>query len=205
MYKNGMFNSATESNIILKKSKMCGLHEMMPALPRRTPNIVPRFLKISVAKNSYLARILVGATLASMVTATTWAAEAISIQNIHGLSFGSFVAGSGGSVTVSANGNRTGSGVVLVPSNQGNSAQFLVSGESGNTYTIQLPGNDFVSLTGPGNDMIVNNFTSTPSGAGGSIPQNGSQALSVGGTLNVVRGQVRGQYSGNFSVTVNYN
>jgi hypothetical protein len=140
-----------------------------------------------------------------MVTATTWATEAISIRNIQSLSFGSFVAGSGGSVTVSANGNRTGSGVVLVPSSQSRSAQFTVSGESGNTYTIQLPGNDFVSLTGPGNDMVVNNFTSTPSGAGGNIPQNGSQVLFVGGVLNVASDQVSGQYSGNFSVTVNYN
>jgi hypothetical protein len=190
---------------MLKESEICGPPETMPALPRRTPNIVPQFPTISVAIKSYLARMIVGATLASMVIATTWATEAISIRNIQSLSFGSFVAGSGGSVTVSANGNRTGSGVVLVPSSQGRSAQFTVSGESGNTYTIQLPGNDFVSLTGPGNDMVVNNFTSTPSGAGGNIPQNGSQVLFVGGVLNVASDQVSGQYSGNFSVTVNYN
>jgi hypothetical protein len=205
IYKNGMFSSATESNIVLKKLMMWGPPETMPALLQRKPSVVPQFPTISVAIKSHLARMIVGTTLASMMAATTWATEAISIQNIQGLSFGSFVARSGGSVTVSANGNRTASGAMLVPSNQGRAAQFRVSGKSSNTYTIQLPGNDFVSLTGPGEDMIVNNFTSTPSNAGGDIPQNGSQVLFVGGMLNVASGQVRGQYSGNFSVTVNYN
>lgn len=129
----------------------------------------------------------------------------IAIENIQSLSFGSFVADNGGSVTVSATGNRNAGGsVVLIPS-QGIAAQFTVSGEPNATYTIQLPGNDVVSLTGPGIDMFVNNFTSTPSGVGGQLGAGGSQTLSVGGTLNVGSDQAPGSYSGPFSVTVNYN
>jgi spore coat protein U-like protein len=141
-----------------------------------------------------------------MVAPTSWALVNIAIENVQNLSFGSFVAGNGGSVTVSANGNRSaGGGVVLIPSSLGTAAQFTVSGDPNATYTIQLPVNDVVSLTGPGNGMFVNTFTSTPSGAGGNLGAGGSQALSVGGTLNVGSDQAPGSYSSTFSVTVSYN
>jgi len=155
---------------------------------------------------SCLPRILAGVALALMVAPSSWAQESVAIDNVQSLSFGSFVAGSGGSVTVSTNGNRNADGgVVLIRSSQGTAAQFAVSGDPNATYTIQLPDNDFVSLTGPGNDMTINNFISTPSGAEGQLGAGGSQALSVGGTLNVGSDQAHGSYCGTFSVTVSYN
>lgn len=155
---------------------------------------------------SCLPKILAGVALATVMVPTSWALLDIAIGNTRALSFGSFVAGNGGSVTVSTNGNRNAGGsVVLIPSSEGIAAQFAVSGDPDTTYTIQLPGNDFVSLTGPGMDMFVNDFTSTPSGAGGQLGTGGSQVLSVGGTLNVGSNQTPGSYSGSFSVTVNYN
>lgn len=154
----------------------------------------------------YLPRILAGVALASLVVSNSWALLNIAIENTQALSFGSFVAGNGGSVTVSTSGKRSaGGGVMLIPSSQGAAAQFTVSGDPNATYTIQLPGNDFVKLTGPGADMLINDFTSTPSGAGGQLGAGGSQTLSVGGTLSVGSDQVPGDYSGTFSVTVNYN
>lgn len=155
---------------------------------------------------SHLPKVLAGAALISILAPTVWAQSDIAITDTQALSFGSFVADSGGSVTVSTNGNRNAGGsVVLIPSSQGTAAEFTVSGDPGATYTIQLPGNDFVSLTGPGVDMFVNDFTSNPSGAGGELGAGGSQVLSVGGTLNVGSDQTPGSYSGGFSVTVNYN
>ncbi|MEX0604489.1 MAG: DUF4402 domain-containing protein [Marinobacter sp.] len=155
---------------------------------------------------SSLPRILVGVALTSMVTPSSWALLDIAIENVQSLSFGNFVAGTGGSVTISTSGNRNaGGGVILIPSAQGTAAQFTVSGDPDATYTIQLPGNDFVSLTGPGIDMPVNNFTSSPSGVGGQLGAGGSQDMSVGGTLSVGSDQAPGSYSGTFSVTVNYN
>ncbi len=154
----------------------------------------------------YLPRLVAGVALVSMVVPTSWALLEIAIENTQALSFGSFVAGNGGSVTVSTSGNRNaGGGVVLVPSSQGTAAQFTVSGDPNATYTIQLPGNDFVKLTGPGVDMLINDFTSTPSGVGGLLDAGGSQTLSVGGTLTTGSDQAPGDYSGSFSVTVNYN
>ena len=162
--------------------------------------------KRSAAMKSCLSRILASAVLAFMAAPVSGAPQNIEIENVQSLSFGSFVAGNGGSVTISTDGNRSaGGGVVLIRSSQGTAAQFTVSGDPNATYTIQLPGNDFVSLTGPGIDMFINNFLSTPSGAEGQLGAGGSQGLSVGGTLNVGSDQAPGSYSGTFSVTVSYN
>jgi hypothetical protein len=95
--------------------------------------------------------------------------------------------------------------VLLIPSSAGAAAAFTVSGDANATYTIQLPGNDFVKLSGPGGDMFINEFTGSPSGAAGQLSAGGSQNLSVGGTLNVASGQSPGEYAGSFSVTVDYN
>nr|WP_276316642.1 DUF4402 domain-containing protein [Halomonas flagellata] len=151
-------------------------------------------------------RITAGVVLAILLLAgKSWAVD-IEIQNTRGLSFGSFVAGSGGSVAVSPSGVRSAGGDVwLIPSSEGLAAEFTVSGDAEATYTIQLPGNDFVKLTGPGSDMVINDFTSAPSGAGGQLSAGGSQALTVGGTLNVGFAQAPGDYAGTFSVIVNYN
>lgn len=154
----------------------------------------------------YLARIMVGVGLAAVAAPNSWALLDIAIANTQTLSFGSFVAGSGGSVAINTSGARSASGdVYLIPSSQGAAAQFTVSGEPNATYTIQLPGDDFVKLTGPGADMVINGFVSSPSGAGGQLGGDGSQTLSVGGALSVGSGQTPGNYSGSLTVIVNYN
>lgn len=134
------------------------------------------------------------------------AQEAMTLDNTRSLSFGSFVAGTGGSVTLSPLGQRTMTGsVVALPSVPGHSAEFTVSGDPGATYFIDLPGDASVALTGPGSDMRLTSFTSQPSGAGGQLGGGGTQVLSVGATLEVGSSQTSGDYSGNFSVIVNYN
>ena len=153
---------------------------------------------------SYLPKFLAGVVLAAMVPNSS--ALEIAIQNTQGLAFGSFVSGSGGTVTVSTNGGRSASGgVLLIPSSTSSAAQFTVTGDADATYTIQLPGNDFVTLTGPGGDMVINDFTSSPSGATGQLSAGGSQTLLIGGTLNIANGQLPGNYSGSFTVIVDYN
>lgn len=153
---------------------------------------------------SYLPKFLAGVVLAAMVPNSS--ALEIAIQNTQGLAFGSFVSGSGGTVTVSTNGGRSASGgVLLIPSSSSSAAQFTVTGDADATYTIQLPGNDFVTLTGPGGDMVINDFTSSPSGATGQLSAGGSQTLLIGGTLNIANGQLPGNYSGSFTVIVDYN
>ncbi len=131
----------------------------------------------------------------------------IAISNAGGLAFGSFVAGSGGSVSIDTNGARTRSGgVLLLSSGAGAAASFNISDpDSGNlnkTYIITLPANDTVTLASDSNSMAVNDFISNPSGSG--VMTTGTQTLTVGATLSVGANQPVGNYSGNFSVTVNY-
>lgn len=152
----------------------------------------------------YRARVLVALAGALTAASVSWAA-AIALGNTQALAFGKFVAGSGGTVTVSPAGGRSASGgVVLVPSGPGTAAQFIVSGDANLTYAISLPGNGAVSLVSGANSMAVNNFTSSPSLAG-TLGAGGAQTLFVGATLSVGGNQATGGYSGVFDVTVNYN
>lgn len=156
-----------------------------------------------VSVRLYLPEILI--VLALATAPISWAQD-IAISSNQPMSFGSFVAGTGGIVVVSTSGARSISGdVYLIPSSEGAAAQFSVSGDPDTTYTIQLPGNNVVKLTGPGADMVINDFVSTPAGAGGQLGGSGSQTLSVGAALNVNSDQAPGNYSGDFTVTVHYN
>jgi hypothetical protein len=132
-------------------------------------------------------------------------AEAQSIVNGSGLSFGAFLAGSGGTVAVGTSNNRSKSGGVFLLSQGGSaaSAQFTVSGTPGAAYAISLPANGTVALTGPGADMALNGFVSSPS-PGGILSGGGNQLLSIGATLSVGSNQTPGSYSGSFNVTVTY-
>lgn len=145
------------------------------------------------------------AVCAAWAVHTAAAQTPISIGNTQALAFGKFVAGSAGSVTVSAGGVRSaGGGVVLVPSGAGAAAQFSVSGDPNLTYAITLPGDGTVSLTSGANSMALNTFTSSPN-LTGTLSAGGTQTLLVGATLSVGGNQATGSYSGAFDVTVNYN
>jgi hypothetical protein len=131
----------------------------------------------------------------------------LTISNTQALSFGGFVAGSGGTVTVSPNGARSASGgVFLVNSRGGAAATFNISdsdpANATNTYVITLPGDGMVTLASGSNSMTLDNFVSEP--AGSSILGGLTQVLSVGATLTVNPSQPVGRYSGSFSVLVEY-
>jgi len=122
-----------------------------------------------------------------------------------GLSFGDVSPGiSPGSVTVNLSGFRTSiGGVTLGMSRPASPAIFQVTGTPSRTYSIISP--VAVYLTdGAGNYMLVNNFTSSPSGSGGLLDAGGSQTLTVGGTLNVGANQPGGSYFGVLAMTIVY-
>ncbi len=134
------------------------------------------------------------------------AQEALTIGADRSLSFGSLVAGGGGSVTISPAGQRTSGGsVILIPSVPGHAADFSLQGDPDATFYVDLPSDSSVKLTGPGADVWLTGFTSEPSGAGGQLNSGGTMDLSVGATLEVGSGQSPGEYSGSFTVIVNYN
>jgi len=140
-----------------------------------------------------------------LIIALPGLAQDLMINNTQGLIFGSFAAGSGGTVTVSSNNVRSASGdVFLFPLGQVSAASFTLSGSPNASYTIELPANNFVKLTAPGGEMVVTDFTSSPS-ITGQLNGAGSQNLTVGATLIVEGNQAPGAYEGSFSVVVNYN
>lgn len=139
---------------------------------------------------------------AAATTPIGWAQTVIPVQ---ALSFGSFAAGSGGVVTISAAGFRSQvGGVTLLSSAPGSASLFSVTGTPSATYAITLPANGVVTLTGGAGSMAVNNFTSSP-GLTGALNGGGTQALWVGAALSVAGNQASGAYAGSFDVTINYN
>lgn len=144
-------------------------------------------------------------TCAITAAPACWAVNPIAIVNTQALAFGSFAAGSGGSVTVSAGGARSaGGGVVLLSAGAGSVASFSVTGDPNLTYAITLPANGVAALSSGGNSMALTAFTSNPATTG-VLSAGGSQTLSVGATLGVSSNQAAGSYSGSFNVIVNYN
>jgi len=134
------------------------------------------------------------------------AAAAQSLSPVVNLAFGSFLAGSGGTVVVGTGGSRSKTGGVLLIGQGGGvaAAQFNVSGSASVVYSITLPSDHTVVLSDAGsNTMALNNFISNP-GASGVLSAGGSQLLSVGATLTVGPGQAPGGYAGSFSITVNF-
>ncbi len=134
------------------------------------------------------------------------AQEGLAIGAVRSLSFGSLVAGGGGTVIISPAGHRTAGGsVILIPSVPGHAADFSLQGDPDATFYVDLPSDGSVKLTGPGADLSLTGFTSEPTGAGGQLNSGGTMDLSVGATLEVGSGQSPGEYSGSFTVIVNYN
>jgi hypothetical protein len=131
------------------------------------------------------------------------------------LNFGNLaVTATPGLVTLepSAAATRTQVGGVTFPVLAGtvDAATFLVEGEPSTTYAITIPAPAWeLTITNPNsNTMIVNNWTSFPSGTG-SLDISGTETLYVGADLQVEANQDPGiYYSGlgnTFEVKVNYN
>jgi len=133
----------------------------------------------------------------------------ISITKTVGMSFGNIAVIAAGTVVLSPNSSRTGTGGITLPAIAGavTAASFTVSGTALATYAITLPAVSCTISSG-GNNMTIDTFTSTPSATGvlsGATP--GIQTLNIGATLHVGGAQASGTYlSGSpFTVTVNYN
>ena len=140
-------------------------------------------------------------------TATATIVAPLAINKTADMNFGNIAPGAAaGTVLLSPAGARTPTGVTFLPSNPGTvtAASFTVTGLSGATYSITLPG-AATTVTSGANTMTVSTWTSTPTPTG--TLTGGTEILKVGATLNVGASQAVGSYvSGTaFTVTVNYN
>jgi hypothetical protein len=133
-------------------------------------------------------------------------AQAQSAAVIANLSFGAFVVAGAGQVLVSANGERTATGGVYLMRQGGTASagRFALAGSPYASYIISLPANGEVSLSdGQGHTMALASFVSNPSGSG-VLLGNGTGEITLGATLQVGFAQARGNYTGTFSITLNY-
>lgn len=126
------------------------------------------------------------------------------VTTARNLSYGRFAANTGGTIIMSTAGVRSKTGgVILISGGTITSASFNL-GESGagkslNFTTITLPTS--VPMTSGANSMTVSNFVSDPANT---VLGTGRTVVLVGARLTVAPNQAAGNYSGNFTVTVNY-
>lgn len=168
---------------------------------------ISKFLSLAIVMTAFSVSAMAQAT----ATATATIITPISIAKNIDMNFGNVVTSTApGTVVLTPAGTRTanaGASILAAQPGTVTAAAFTVSGSAGLTYTITLPASVTINNGVP--SMIVNTFTSTPvAGAGtGTIGVGGTQALSVGATLNVAANQAAGVYTSGtaFTVTVGYN
>lgn len=125
---------------------------------------------------------------------------------IQELSFGTFITGSsGGTVTITPEGNRFISGTVMDLSvSAGSPASFNVEVLPNKLINIQLPESAVLKRNGGEETMIISNFRSNP--ANSFISKAGNALINtvyIGATLTVGTANPPGDYSGTFTVTFN--
>lgn len=115
------------------------------------------------------------------------------------LAFGSFLAGTGGTVVVTPTGAGSVTGdVAFVTGSTNSSDSFTVKGDAGRAYTISSAAGSV------SNGTETMSFTTAVSAASDTLDVNGDGAFTVGGTLTVVADQAPGDYTGNYDATVAY-
>ena len=168
---------------------------------------VRRYRGIRIARSAPRALRAIAVFACILLVPRTAFAQQVLLANNQGLDFGRFVASGGGNVIVAPTGVRSRTGaVVLLNSPSVRQATFRVSrngtGGGNKAVVISLPSNGATRLSSGANSMAVNNFVSSPATLP-SIPAGGT-TLAIGATLTVAPQQVPGNYSGSFSLIVNY-
>ncbi len=141
-------------------------------------------------------------------TATATVLRPISIANNSLLNFGSIVrstlVGTTNTVTIAAAGGRSisGAGNGALAGSTGTAANYTVTGEGQQTFTISAPN---FNLTSGANILTVTTTTTLASGTlGGTVGSSGTLPFGVGGHFAVTNTTPSGLYQGTLSVTVTY-
>lgn len=140
----------------------------------------------------------------AIATVTADVTNTVIVNTINGMAFGDLSSSAqAGTLTISPNGVRsTTGGVTVNTAVAGSSAAFDVQGTPNASYSVSFPAS--LNMTNGTNSIVVDNFSYSPNatnviGAGGQV------TLFVGATLNVKSNQAFGSYTGQLSVTIDYN
>ena len=136
----------------------------------------------------------------------------ISISKEVDLNFGNVIPGiTGGSAAVpavSGTPTRAFLGDAYTPNGHDGTvtaAQFDVTGEVDYAYTIALPGDADVVMLNGANEIEVTTFTCSITPLSGGVLTAGAQTFYVGAKALIDQGQVAGNYTADFDVSVVYN
>jgi Domain of unknown function (DUF4402) len=137
----------------------------------------------------------------------------LSFFRVQDLDFGDIIPGpTAGVVRILPNGTRTVTGGVAVVGSTHQPARFAGLGSFNQQVLISVSSNT-IQLTGPGTPMTLSQFEigSTPTAIISTTPRrfritstNGQFNFPVGAQLAVGANQAAGDYSGSFSITLNY-
>ena len=137
----------------------------------------------------------------------------LSFFKVNDLDFGDIIpSNAAGTVTIEPDGSRNRTGGVTLAGDGGEPARFAGLGSFNRQVNISL-GSNSIWLTGPGTRMRARNFEigSTPTAILSTSPTRfritsplGNYNFPVGATLEVGANQAPGEYSGSFTITLNY-
>lgn len=161
----------------------------------------------SAVATAFLSGVISQSALAATETGTANARviTPITVTEITQMNFGDIQPEAGATtVTLSTTGVATPSGATVVTGSPSQGV-FTVTGTTGASYSITLPADGDVQLSGPGPDMQVTGFNHD-AGATPTIGVGNSSTLNIGAVLNVdgSGAQSAGDYSGTYDVTVDY-
>jgi hypothetical protein len=169
-------------------------------------SVLARLLAASAGSALLLASSAAAAPVSATKNAggTATVLKSLSLLKTADLEFGEVVvAGAGTAVINPVSGAITTTGL-LTPIGAVHPATFTATGSKNSVVNIRLP-NAAVTLTrvGGGGTMTVSNWT-LDGNSNRKIPLNSAFSFNVGGTLNVAAAQPDGNYTGTFTITVQY-
>ena len=132
---------------------------------------------------------------------------AIGLVAHNPLEFGGFTSGALGTVVISPSGARTFTGGVILYATTitPTAASYTVTGAPNTPYTIVVPTIDQLLVhVGNSSSMPANTFTCSYSPPASTLSQTGTDAFTIGATLNVGSSQAPGLYIGTFNITIAY-
>ena len=138
-------------------------------------------------------------------TASATIIQPIGITSTANMNFAHIDAQQGGAVILTPQNRRYSiGGVVLAEGEDHTAATFIVTGQPGLAYSINVPSHSYTLSNGV-EEMILENFTSSLDGGG--LLAEGKQAFNLGATLNIKAGQTPGYYTSPspMDITVIYN
>ena len=134
------------------------------------------------------------------------------VEDLH---FGVVIPGAtAGTIVVAPNGTRTATGGITLTGNLHHAAEFAGRKPSGNSPVQLSVASNTIQLTGPGAPMTVRLFrgntnpgqviTTNPRNFQVQGQSNGAFELTVGATLDVNANQTPGTYTGNWTITLDF-